>query len=156
MGLRGIRRSRRRPPSWLRSRKHLLISTSFVEQQVGHTLGTSCDSDDESNKVKTECTEDLDPKGLEQGVLKVGIGRSHQDVGSLHHDEYECGDDDDSDALLVSSWSFRTEGHTWRTLPARKTSWEVPSENIPSSPVTSADSPPATSHSPPICMRTNI
>lgn len=67
---------------------------------MGHTLGTSCDSDDESNKVKTECTEDLNPKRLEQGILEVGVGRSHQDVGSLHHDKHECGDDNDGDTLI--------------------------------------------------------
>jgi hypothetical protein len=67
-----------------------------------HTLGTSCDPDDESNKVKAEGTEDLDPKRLEEGILEVGIGRSHQDVGSLHHDEYEGRDDDNCDTLLMS------------------------------------------------------
>jgi hypothetical protein len=73
-----------------------------INENGKHTLGTSCDPDNESDKVKAEGTEDLDPQRLEEGVLKVGVGRSHQDVGSLHHDEYECRDDDDCDALLVS------------------------------------------------------
>jgi len=66
------------------------------------TLGTSCDPDDESDKVETKGTEDLYPKRLEEGILEVGVGRSHQVVGSLHHDEYECRDDDDGDALIMS------------------------------------------------------
>jgi hypothetical protein len=120
------------------------------------TLGTSCDPDDESDKVEAEGTEDLDPKRFEERVLEVGIGRSHQDLGSLHHDVYEGRDNDDGDALIISWYTpERRMEHTWRTLPARKTSWEVPSENMPSSPVTSAEVPPATNHSPPICMRTD-
>ena len=65
-------------------------------------MGTSGDPNDESDKVEAEGTEDLDPEGLEKRILEVGIGRSHQDVGSLHHDEHECRDDDDGDALLIS------------------------------------------------------
>jgi hypothetical protein len=131
-------------------------SLVYGQQRKGRrTLGASCDPDDESDKVETEGTEDLDPKRLEEGVLEVGVGRSHQDVGSLHHDEYECRNDDDGDGLTFSCLSNRSGGHTWRTLPARKMSWEVPRENIPSSPVTSADVPPATNHSPPSCIRTD-
>jgi len=67
-----------------------------------HTLGTSCDPDDESDKVEAEGTEDLDPERLEKRILEVGVGRSHQDVGSLHHDVYKCRDDDDCNALIIS------------------------------------------------------
>ena len=71
-------------------------------ESEGRTLGTSCDPDDESNKVEAEGTKDLNPERLEEGILEVRVGRSHQDVGSLHHNEYECRDDDDRDALTLS------------------------------------------------------
>jgi hypothetical protein len=128
---------------------------------IRHTLGTSSDPHKESNEEQAESDEHLDPKGLEEGVLEGRIGREHQSVGSLQHHEQESTDDENSDALLVSHRPLycllstkSKRRHTWRTFPARKTNWEVPRENIPSSPTTSADSPPATSHSPPICMST--
>ena len=75
-------------------------------------MGTSGDPNDESNEVEAEGTEDLNPEWLEERILKVGIGRSHQDVGSLHHDEYEGRDDDDGDALLIS-YSCRRSARTY-------------------------------------------